>query len=982
MYQLVGNPYYVVANRTNDTFTLTYPSGVAVDTTNFGTYTGGGTIKISYRVANATTNTFELQTAEGGTINASGWTAYVSGGTITTTIPDGVELFRSAWTASASTETNVATEALIRIGRSYGAGLTVNLTKSGVSVLAIQGSGGATTVGGTLGVTGSATAASLIVTGSTVPVNGMYLSSGNTVALAANTTQILTGTSTVIAVKPTTASTSSTTGALTVAGGLGVVGTVYAGSSLRSDGAVFAYYGTDNQVHFGSSSIEIGLTGRVGTSTPFIDFHSSASSPDYDARIVVSGGSATSGSAAMTITSSTLVLVGPSGSNGGLLTINTASNGTSGTAVANGIVIVDSANGSGWDTGNLWAKLEFNSLDVSTGGPGGRVRIGPVAESTLGGASRFSIFQAATANTFLEKWALTSAGRMLVGGVADDGVHMIQALGSIALNLNAATAPGNLSGTVFRATQADSANAYLLVDTFAGQGYLTFRKSLGTNAAPVGLGTGSILGSISGRGYDGSAYSGEQVRIALRTDEAWSGTAHGTAIVFSTTTLGTTTLVDRVVIDAAGITTFGASGNTITIAPNTSSSTAATITGAGTGGINFATAGGIQFQITNTASSVNYASLTGGATGSGVTISALGSDTNINLILNAKGSGVVAITPAVTGSAAFTATAFIPSSSTVPTNGMYLPAANTLGWAVNSAAEMQLTLSALSPAVSDGTALGTTSLMWADAFLASGAVINFNAGNYTLTHSAGLLTASGPVQVSGTAAGATIYSMRLINASLTASTAVAISLDPGNNGVNTRDALIRATNNGSNQITLDFLTSNAAPPVSALSISPNGVVTIGSSGNTVSITPNTTSGTAIAIAGGGTGGMTFAASGGVQLAVTNTASAVNYVAITGGATGNGVTVSALGANADVNLILDAKGTGIISALDHINLASGKVLQINGTQVVGAHDTGWAAMTGTTNKATVYDTATVTLAQLAGRVMALQAAATTHGLIGA
>lgn len=56
--------------------------------------------------------------------------------------------------------------------------------------------------------------------------------------------------------------------------------------------------------------------------------------------------------------------------------------------------------------------------------------------------------------------------------------------------------------------------------------------------------------------------------------------------------------------------------------------------------------------------------------------------------------------------------------------------------------------------------------------------------------------------------------------------------------------------------------------------------------------------------------------------------------------------------------------------------------ISGTKVVGARDTGWSAMTGTTNKATVYDTATVTLAQLAGRVMALQAALTTHGLIGA
>lgn len=56
-------------------------------------------------------------------------------------------------------------------------------------------------------------------------------------------------------------------------------------------------------------------------------------------------------------------------------------------------------------------------------------------------------------------------------------------------------------------------------------------------------------------------------------------------------------------------------------------------------------------------------------------------------------------------------------------------------------------------------------------------------------------------------------------------------------------------------------------------------------------------------------------------------------------------------------------------------------KVGSNQVVGARDTGWSAMTGTTNEAAVYDTATVTLAQLAGRVMALQAALTTHGLIG-
>lgn len=51
--------------------------------------------------------------------------------------------------------------------------------------------------------------------------------------------------------------------------------------------------------------------------------------------------------------------------------------------------------------------------------------------------------------------------------------------------------------------------------------------------------------------------------------------------------------------------------------------------------------------------------------------------------------------------------------------------------------------SALSPATTDTVALGTTSLMWSDAFFASGAVINFNNGNMTLTHAAGTLTLAG-----------------------------------------------------------------------------------------------------------------------------------------------------------------------------------------------------------------------------------------------
>lgn len=58
------------------------------------------------------------------------------------------------------------------------------------------------------------------------------------------------------------------------------------------------------------------------------------------------------------------------------------------------------------------------------------------------------------------------------------------------------------------------------------------------------------------------------------------------------------------------------------------------------------------------------------------------------------------------------------------------------------------------------------------------------------------------------------------------------------------------------------------------------------------------------------------------------------------------------------------------------------LVIGSTTVVRARETGWTAMTGTPNKVAAYDTASVSLPELAGRVMSLQAALTTHGLIGA
>jgi hypothetical protein len=47
------------------------------------------------------------------------------------------------------------------------------------------------------------------------------------------------------------------------------------------------------------------------------------------------------------------------------------------------------------------------------------------------------------------------------------------------------------------------------------------------------------------------------------------------------------------------------------------------------------------------------------------------------------------------------------------------------------------------PSSDDGASLGISGTAFADLFLASGGVINWNAGNYTITHSAGLLTTNG-----------------------------------------------------------------------------------------------------------------------------------------------------------------------------------------------------------------------------------------------
>jgi hypothetical protein len=96
----------------------------------------------------------------------------------------------------------------------------------------------------------------------------------------------------------TTASTSTTTGALQVAGGVGVAGAVWSGGFVSSTTA------TGLNLTGSNASIEIGAVGA--TNTPYIDFHSSASSTDYDTRLIASSGTSGNGAGVLTILTGTL----------------------------------------------------------------------------------------------------------------------------------------------------------------------------------------------------------------------------------------------------------------------------------------------------------------------------------------------------------------------------------------------------------------------------------------------------------------------------------------------------------------------------------------------------------------------------------------------------------------------------------------------------------------------------------------------------
>lgn len=125
------------------------------------------------------------------------------------------------------------------------------------------------------------------------------------------------------------------------------------------------------------------------------------------------------------------------------------------------------------------------------------------------------------------------------------------------------------------------------------------------------------------------------------------------------------------------------------------------------------------------------ANSTTGASSAGVWLNGAGNQSNTFTNVTARGNGTFDVTSSTTGGLTDTGNVFI---------GVNADAVVSL---YSDNLMLRASGAALVPGANDGAALGASGTAWSDLFLASGAVVNFNAGDVTITHSADLLALAG-----------------------------------------------------------------------------------------------------------------------------------------------------------------------------------------------------------------------------------------------
>jgi len=242
---------------------------------------------------------------------------------------------------------------------------------------------------------------------------------------------------------------------------------------------------------------------------------------------------------------------------------------------------------------------------------------------------------------------------------------------------NTTAIAGTASATPLNQVLGGAANTANLIGRFSANASEPSTQYLKSRSATIGSHTivndGDFLGTLRFAGSDGAAFI-QGATISAVVDGTPGTNDMPGRLVFSTTADGASTPTERMRIGNSGIISLGAApnaeslrvtpvasavnywnfnGNAATFKPfmlmnGSDTNISAVLATKGTGKFEFftgATSGLTgtvpQFQVDHTASAVNYLQVTGAATTASPSLSAAGTDTNINLTLTPKGTGVV-----------------------------------------------------------------------------------------------------------------------------------------------------------------------------------------------------------------------------------------------------------------------------------------------------------------------------------------------------
>lgn len=185
-------------------------------------------------------------------------------------------------------------------------------------------------------------------------------------------------------------------------------------------------------------------------------------------------------------------------------------------------------------------------------------------------------------------------GTVAISGITGIGPGTAAYL--LTVNANTVSLPAStLAGTVMQIGGADATGARLLIDGFGGTPSLTYRYANGTAASPTAVTVDQSLGQFVWIGRGSTVYSSAaRAIIKAVSAEAWTDTAQGTYITFSTTPKTTVLAVaERMRIQDSGNVSIGLTadnGFVLEVAGTSRITGAVTMNGlptsAGAGGIN------------------------------------------------------------------------------------------------------------------------------------------------------------------------------------------------------------------------------------------------------------------------------------------------------------------------------------------------------------------------------------------------------------